>query len=80
MKKITNENLKERLKYWWVHCLNCGSFITKYGKQESVEEKLRCTDCNNYIDVYINLEKSISIFKEPHKQLVVIGCKFNFEV
>jgi len=72
-------NLKERLKFWHIRCLNCDCLAKRIDKEKKINEIFTCSDCGEKIKVLIGQE-NISINELVSlSQVVMIGCRFHGE-
>ncbi len=58
---------KDRLKFWHIHCFNCGEKICKYKKDvKNIDEVKKCSFCKDEIRIVIGCEfevdKIVSFF------------------
>ncbi|MEK6879940.1 MAG: hypothetical protein AABY22_10050 [Nanoarchaeota archaeon] len=70
-------NLEERLKYWHIHCMNCGNFIVKILKnKKEVLRDDKCLDCHQLIHTRIGLVLKFQLIITNKEQWNIIKCNF----
>lgn len=74
-------DLKERLKFWHIYCLNCGNKVVEIEKTEKEYlKKTECSDCKDKIEIHIGRTGlKLGMIFNHNKQLTIIGCEFNIK-
>ncbi len=77
--KTLENNIKERLKYWHINCINCGCKVMEFLKDgKQFIDLVECQDCKNKIKIYHKqqLDEMNVLSQNKNNQTVIINCNF----
>jgi len=69
-------NLKERLKYYHIRCINCDCMLKLFEKEIKTKEDFICPDCGKITSVFIGQELYTEKMFNSKNNLIYINCNF----